>query len=45
MINFWAGFCVGLLSVLLILVAKNLSEEQHGFSDEFMDWIKKEGTE
>ena len=45
MINFWAGFCVGLLSVLLILVAKNLSEELHGFSDEFMDWIKKEGTE
>tara|TARA_B100000212_G_scaffold302266_1_gene248430 strand:- start:54 stop:191 length:138 start_codon:yes stop_codon:yes gene_type:complete len=45
MINFWAGLCVGVLSVLLILVAKNLSEEQHGFSDEFMDWIKKEGTE
>ena len=45
MIDFIFGMSVAYISILLTLVAKNLSEEQHGFSDEFMDWIKKEGTE
>ena len=57
MIDFVAGFCIGVLSVLLILVAKNLTKnkKEDGLSEEFMaminspydpeNYFKPEGTE